>query len=99
VRKLILVFGYGRWNKVKEGARDSCLGSDDKIPTGLHLKSESEIKAFSNSFLRAICDNLNFERWDLKLFLLRAIEENPGDPYVSVNASKPILHQKTGTSI
>lgn len=58
---------------------------------GLFNKKDSEIKAFANAFIRAICDNFYFERYELKTFLLNIIEELPSDPYVPVNSSKVLL--------
>lgn len=84
----MLVFGYGRWDKIKDAARDGAVLSDtkEKNVSGLWNKPEAEIKAFANALVRAICDNFSFERYELKMFLLNIIEEKTSDPYVPVNS-------------
>lgn len=83
----MLVFGYGRWDKIKEASKEASVQFDCKMQIGLFTKSDTEIKAFANAFVRAICDNFNFERYELKMFMLNIIEEKPTDLYVPVNSS------------
>jgi hypothetical protein len=87
MKKFLLVFGYGRWDKIKEASREACVHFDAKMQMGLCGKEDREVKAFANAFIRAICDNFCFERYELKMFLLNVIEESPSDPYVPVNSS------------
>ena len=86
----MLIFGYGRWDKIKEASREASVHFDTKIPLGLYTKSDIEIKAFANAFVRAICDNFFFERYELKMFMLNIIDEKATDPYVPVNSSKKL---------
>lgn len=88
VRKYLQAFGYGRWDKIKEASKEASVHFDTKMQLGLFNKPNAEIKAFANAFIRAICDNFFFERFELKAFLLNIIEENPNDLYVPVNSSR-----------
>lgn len=81
------MFGYGRWDKIKESSKEASILYEARTEIGLYNKSEDEIKAFANAFIRAICDNFCFEKYELKLFLLNIIEEKPNDPYAPVNSS------------
>lgn len=45
-----------------------------------------------------MCDNICFERYELKMCLLNIIDEKPDDPYVPVNSSSRGSRQKTGSS-
>ena len=82
------MFGYGRWEEIKEAAKETSYFYDEKLAIGLHNKTNQDIRVHANSFIRSICDNLSFDRFNLKIFLMNLIEESPDDPYVSVNASK-----------
>lgn len=84
----MLIFGYGRWDKIKEASREASVHFDTKMQLGLYTKADVEIRAFANAFVRAICDNFYFERYELKMFMLNIIDEKPNDPYVPVNSSK-----------
>lgn len=86
MKKFLLVFGYGRWDKIKEASKDACVHFDTKVQMGLAAKDDREVKAFANAFIRAICDNFTFERYELKMFLLNVIEEGAADSYVPVNS-------------
>ncbi len=83
------MFGYGRWDKIKECSKETSIYYDNSksLQSGLFYKSDLEVKAFANAFIRAICDNFAFERYELKMFLLNVIDEKPNDPYVNVNSS------------
>jgi hypothetical protein len=86
-RKYLLVYGYGRWDKIKEASKENAVQFDIKTPVaGLWTKSDSEVKAFANALVRAICDNFSFERYELKMFLLNIIEEKTNDQYAPVNS-------------
>ena len=65
----------------------------------MHNKSAQEIKAYANAFVRAMCDNICFERYELKMCLLNVIDEKPDDPYVPVSSSSRGSPQKTGNSV
>lgn len=44
-----------------------------------------------------MCDNICFERLELKMCLLNVLEERPDDPYVPVNSSRRESPQRTGS--
>lgn len=83
----MLVYGYGRWDKIKEASKESAVQFDIKTPiAGLWTKTDAEVKAFANALVRAICDNFTFERYELKMFLLNIIEEKTNDQYAPVSS-------------
>lgn len=78
IKKYLLLYGYGRWKKIITASKDADISIS-------HRKLE-EIRAYSNAFVRSICDNLTFDKYELKLFQLNIIKEGPDDPYVPVNS-------------
>jgi len=74
LKKYLLQFGYGRWNKIRKYSL-----SQDKI---LMKKSDREMKAFANDFLRTLFEFLQTDKSDLKYFLVSLIDEEPSDPFV-----------------
>lgn len=74
LKKYLLQFGYGRWKKIKKFSLNQ-----DKI---LIKKSDREMKAFSNDFIRTINEYLQEDKRDLKNFLISLIDEEPEDPFV-----------------
>jgi len=58
LKKYLLQFGYGRWNKIRKYSL-----SQDKI---LMKKSDREMKAFANDFLRTLFEFLQTDKSDLK---------------------------------
>lgn len=74
LKKYLLQFGYGRWNKIRKYSQ-----SQDKI---LSKKSDIEMKAFSNDFIRTLFVYLQDDKDDLKFFLIALIDEEPEDPFV-----------------
>ena len=75
-----MIHGYGRWKKIKDASKS--------IGGKLYEKNELELRTFSNSFLRAIAENLGSESQELKNHLYSIVEELPEDPYIAPNASK-----------
>ena len=73
LKKYLLQFGYGRWNKIREQSQ-----SQDKI---LFSKSDTEMKAFSNDFIRTLFENLDSKN-ELRQFLVQLIDEEPDDPFI-----------------
>ncbi|CAD8077937.1 unnamed protein product [Paramecium primaurelia] len=69
LKKLILQFGYGRWNKLQQ--------------LKFANRTKQEIKAFANSLLRSIVELL--VNYDLGAGIVNLIEENPDDPYIETN--------------
>lgn len=77
LKKYLLQFGYGRWNKIRKYSFQTC-----KI---LKDKPDIEMKAFANDFLRTLYDQLineKNEKNELRGFIMNTIEELPEDPYV-----------------
>lgn len=67
LKKYLLQFGYGRWQKIRNYSENH-----DKI---LMMKGDSEMKAFSNDFIRTLFDYLQQDKSDLKHFLINLIDE------------------------
>lgn len=74
LKKYLLQFGYGRWKKIRNYSK-----THDKI---LKDKSDQEMKAFANDFIRQLFEYIQNEKNELKTFLINLIEEKPDDPYV-----------------
>lgn len=73
--------GYGRWNKIRKLSH-----VHDKI---LISKSNEEMMAFSNDFIRSLYDNLDQDKSaDLRSFLINLIqgEDEPNHYYVRSQA-------------
>lgn len=51
LKKYLLQFGYGRWEKIRKVSKNQ-----DKI---LMTKSDQQMKAFSNDFIRTLFEYLN----------------------------------------
>ena len=68
LKKALLSFGYGRWENIK-----SCFKEQKHM--GLREKTVQEIRSYSNSLIKSISDNLNFQNLDLKILLLSIIEQ------------------------
>lgn len=71
LKKLLLQYGYGRWKQIQR--------SSISIGSKLENKSLSEIKAYANSFLRALGLSLPEDETNLKIFLQKLIEENQAE--------------------
>lgn len=74
MKKYLLIFGYSRWTKIRKYSKDH-----DKI---LKDKPDTEMKAFSNDFIRTLIEFLMNEKSELKTFLINLIDEKPEDPFV-----------------
>ncbi|CDW90426.1 transforming growth factor beta regulator 1 [Stylonychia lemnae] len=74
LKKHLLLFGYGRWRKIRKYSK-----CHDKI---LKDKSDVEMKAFANDFIRTLFEYLQNEKNELKTFLINLIDEKPEDPFV-----------------
>jgi hypothetical protein len=81
LKKYLLQFGYGRWDKIRSFSQKSC-----KI---LKDKPNWEMQAFANDFLRTLYDyliNEKNEKNELRALLVSLIEEKPEDPFVQSQA-------------
>jgi hypothetical protein len=77
LKKYLLQFGYGRWNKIRKYSGVNC-----KI---LRDKPDYEMKAFANDFLRTLYDQLineKNEKNELRSFIMNTIEEYPEDAFL-----------------
>ena len=74
LKKYLLIYGYGRWAKIRKDSKNQ-----DKI---LKDKPDIEMKAFANDFIRTLFEFLQTEKNELKNFLINLIEEKPEDPFV-----------------
>jgi hypothetical protein len=68
LKKSLLSFGYGRWNKIRKSFFQREL-------FGNYKKSISEVRAYSNSLIKSIADNLNFQNLELRNLLLYILEQ------------------------
>lgn len=68
MKKYLLIYGYGRWAKIRYTSASSC-----KI---LSKKSEEEMRTFANDFVRTLFENLISDKNELKLFLLNLLEKS-----------------------
>lgn len=82
----MLIYGYGRWEKIKAAAKDSILQYNQKLDIGFDNKPEDHLRAYANSFVRSVCENLTFDVKKLEPFLINLIEEDINDPVVSVSS-------------
>ena len=74
LKKYMLIYGYGRWPKIRCYSASQC-----KI---LQDKTDPEMKAFANDFVRSLFENLQTEKNELKNFLINLIDETEDDIYV-----------------
>lgn len=74
LKKYLLVYGYGRWSKIRESSGSSC-----KI---LYERTEAEMRAFANDFVRTLFENLQTEKNELKGFLLNLMQVVEAGPFV-----------------
>jgi hypothetical protein len=89
-----LLYGYGRWDKIKEHASLNHTDHMTSNPNyGVHSKTAKHIKAFSNSFLRSLASNLTYEHKHLQYFLLHLIDETNDDFVYSVNPNDWDINQ------
>lgn len=68
LKRLLLLYGYDRWKQIQRSA--GTMGSK------LDQKPLTEIKAYSNGYLRALGLALPEDETNLKIFLQKLIEEH-----------------------
>ncbi|EGR28103.1 hypothetical protein IMG5_183250 [Ichthyophthirius multifiliis] len=78
LKKCIINYGYCRWKQIQKSS--SAIGGK------LAERPKSEIRAFSNAFVRALAEQLTAQNADLKQFLYNMIDEYPDDPYITPQA-------------
>ena len=77
LKKNLLLYGYGRWAKIRKASKDHSgflANKDDDI-----------LKAFANGFIRNIHQYIPYDKNELRKYLLNMIEEKPGTPVVETN--------------
>ncbi len=74
LKKYLLQFGYNRWAKIRKYSKNHCKIIKDK--------SDQEMKAFANDFIRTLFEFVQNEKNELKNFLINLIDEKPEDPFV-----------------
>jgi hypothetical protein len=72
LKKSLLSFGYNRWEHIQK-----CFKEHKDF--GMREKSISEIASYSQSLIRSIADNLNFQNIDLKTLLLTMINQQTSE--------------------
>ena len=75
LKKNLLLYGYNRWNTIK--ANSSNL---------LNNKTDQELKAYSNSFIRCIIQ-LTKDKKDITNFLTNLIQEKDNEPWIVPNTN------------
>ncbi|CAI2387839.1 unnamed protein product [Moneuplotes crassus] len=77
LKKNLLLFGYGRWEKVKKSSKES---------SGFLVKKDiSYLKAFANGFIRNIYQYIPFDKSELRKYLLNLIDESDNPPVVKTD--------------
>lgn len=82
----MLIYGYGRWEKIVGASKGVNALYNQRISIGLDKKPISAIKAFGNSFMRSISENLSFEMKHLEPTLLNLIDEESTDFFVPISS-------------
>ena len=68
LKKSLLSYGYGRWKKIQKNFIQQEF-------FGYSKKTISELRSYSNSFIKSISDNLNFQNLELRNLLLYILEQ------------------------
>ncbi len=71
LKKLLLIYGYGRWNKIRKNSPE--------LEGTISKKSDVELKAYSIAFIKSIVEYLSFEKTELKKYLMTLAEEQRQD--------------------
>lgn len=68
LKKSLFSFGYGRWTSIQKYFQEHKGGLNA-------AKTIQEIRAYSNSLIKSIADNLSFKNFELKALLLSMIQQ------------------------
>lgn len=79
LKKMLLYYGYGRWDEIRDGSKDQS-GS-------LTKKSNDELRVFSNLFIQNLFNFISFEKGDIKKYLLNMTVTQPNDPSPQIESS------------
>ena len=77
LKKNLLLYGYGRWDKIKQSSKDN--------PGFLSNKDNKTLKAFANAFIRNIYQFIPYDKQELRKYLLNLIDEKDNPPVVDIN--------------
>ena len=76
LKKMLLTYGFGRWNKIRKNSQE------------LAKKTDAELQAYSIAFIKTLLEHLNFENAELKKNLLSITDNNTSDNfYISAKTS------------
>ena len=75
LKKNLLLYGYNRWNTIKSNSSNL-----------LNNKTEQELKAYSNSFIRCIIQLIK-DKKDISNFLSNLIQEKDNEPWIIPNTN------------
>ena len=75
LKKNLLLYGYNRWNKIKENSSNLLIN-----------KTDQELKAYSNSFIRCII-KITKDKKDITNFLSNLIKEKENEPWIRPNSN------------
>ena len=73
LKKNLLLYGYNRWNTIKTNSSNVLIN-----------KSDQELKAYANSFIRCIIQ-LTKDKKDITSFLSNLIQEKDNEPWIIPN--------------
>jgi len=80
LKKMLMIYGFGRWKKIRENSPE--------VDGTLKKKPDVELKAYSVAFVKAILEQLSFEKTELKKHLNSLLEDQSSDDlYVPAKAS------------
>lgn len=77
LKKYLLIFGYGRWRKIR-----TATATSDHI---LEDKNDNQFQIYSISFMKALCALLPNEAKELKAFLQNLIEQGNDEVAIESN--------------
>ena len=79
LKKMLMIYGYGRWSKMRKNFQE--------VDGSLKKKSDTELRAYSVAFIKSILEYLNFEKNELKKYLTSIVDDNISDDFYV--AAKP----------
>lgn len=87
LKKALLSFGYGRWDAIQQSFWEHRgIGSREK--------SVSDLRAYANSLVKSIADNLGFQNLDLKTLLLSILQQPKRLPLQTEKAFESFSQQE-----
>jgi hypothetical protein len=77
LKKNLLLYGYGRWDEIRKASKDH---------SGfLVSKSDEILRAFSNAFIKNICQYISFDKNELRKYLQNMVDESNNTPVIETN--------------